>query len=161
MYQNILGVTDVSECITDVLGVTDASECITDVLGVTDVSECITDSSGVIDVSEGITDHQNISQMYQNVLHIYLVSEVFQNVLQMYEEEAVDTCRNGNYCQGDLRHWIRGCCRFIIKTCCDLTERFPLWFITQGGSHSLPCKDNLFLHTKLDAPMLETWMLGK
>ena len=64
----------------------------------------------------------------------------------------MDTCRNNNYSQESLRHWIRGCCELIIKTSCDLTDRFPLCLITQGGSHSLPSKDNLFLHTKLHAP---------
>ena len=66
--------------------------------------------------------------------------------------EAVDTCRNDNYSQWGLKHWNRGCCELIIKTSCDLTERFPLCLITQGGSHSLPSTDNLFLHTKLHAP---------
>ena len=64
----------------------------------------------------------------------------------------IDTCQYGNYSQGGLRHWIRGCCELIIKTSCDLTERFPLCLIDQGGSHSLPSKDNLFLNTKLHAP---------
>ena len=71
-----------------------------------------------------------------------------------YEEEAVDTCRNDNYSQGGLRHWIRGCCELIIKTCCDLTERFPLCLITQGGSHSLSSK---LLHQPLGCGKASDW----
>ena len=29
--------------------------------------------------------------------------------------QAVDTCRNVNYSQGGLRHWIRGCCELSSK----------------------------------------------
>ena len=73
-------------------------------------------------------------------------------IITMQEEEAVDTCLNDNYSQGGLKHWNMGCYELIIKTSCDLTEGFPSCLITQGGSHSLTSKDNLFLHTKLHAP---------
>ena len=39
-----------------------------------------------------------------------------KTILVVSKEEAVDTCRNNNYPQGGLKHWIRGAVSLSSKS---------------------------------------------